>query len=70
MDDGEVVLSGGSVRTGEAGDGNMFGYSGLAISDWGSLSSTRNSHSDLKQDQYRLCSTHHCFRFDPLRWCR
>lgn len=69
MDDGEVVSPGGSAKTGEAGegDGNMFGYSKLAISDWGGGGSTRNSHSDLKQDPYRLCLTRHCFRVGPLR---
>jgi hypothetical protein len=73
MDDGEVVSLGGSAKTGEAGeggDGNMFGYSKLAISDWGGGSSMWNSHSGLKQDPYRLCLTRHCFRVGPLRWCR
>jgi hypothetical protein len=68
MDDGEVVLPGGSAKTGEAGeggDGNMFGYSKSAISDWGDGSSTRNSHSDLKQDPYELCLTRHCFHRTP-----
>jgi hypothetical protein len=70
MDDVEVVSPGGSAKTGEVGeggDGNMFGYSKLAISDWDGGSSTRNSHSDLKQDPYGLCLTRHCFRAGPLR---
>jgi hypothetical protein len=73
MDDGEVVSPGGSAKTGEAGEGgdrNIFGYSKLAISDWGGGSSTRNPHSDLKQDPCRFCLTRHYFRVGPLRWCR
>ena len=51
-----------SVATGDGGEGNKVGYSQVLTSDCGSGNSTRNSDSDLKHDQYRLCSIRLCFR--------